>query len=430
MEASFAKKISKGWNIKKIKQIANVVSGSTPDTSNSDFWNGQIIWLTPDDLSTPRKYTDSSRRKISRLGLRNSSVKTIKPNSIVMSSRAPIGYLSIVIVPFTTNQGCKSLELYKDNPEYVYYFLHTVIEKIKNLGHGTTFQEITKSQLQEIDLILPDSLEEQRIIATILSTIDESIDQTDRLIQKYQRIKQGLMQDLFRYGIDEQGNLRNEKTHRFKNSPLGRIPEEWDCPLLGEIYSNLRTGSTPSRIRPDYFTGDILWVTSGELKYRVILDTKEKITCEALKNTNLKLYPPGTFFIAITGLEAEGTRGSCAIIGKNATTNQSCMAFTEIPKVHTWFLYQYYRYFGDFLSISYSQGTKQQSLNSGIVKSIPIKLPKKKEQIKIAELLNDMDSIIIIYQNEQSKLRHIKAGLMADLLSGNMPVNHLIPMEA
>mgnify|MGYP000915575335 CR=1 FL=1 len=268
---------------------------------------------------------------------------------------------------------------------------------------------------------------EQRRISAILSSLDEMIEKIEALINKLVQVKIGVMQDLFTKGIDECGRIRSEATHAFKDSPLGRIPVEWECPLIGDIYSELTTGSTPSRDRPDYFCGDILWVTSGELKYEIIRDTKEKITQEAVEDTHLRLYEPGTFFIAITGLEAEDTLGSCAIIGKYATTNQSCMAFPENIRIHTAYLFQYYRYFGKYLIYRYAQGTKQQSLNSNIVKAIPIKVPPKQEQIVIAENLTVIDDNIRGLRDEKIKSKMLRNGLMADLLMGRVRVRVGMP---
>ncbi len=274
--------------------------------------------------------------------------------------------------------------------------------------------------------IIPSQKTEQSKIAEILSSIDKAIDQTEDIIAKQQRIKNGLMQDLLTKGIDENGNLRSEETHGFKDSEVGRIPNEWRCLKFGDIYSEFRTGMTPSRSNPKYFEGDILWVTSGELKYKIIYDTIEKITPEAKRNTNLKLYTSGTFFIAITGLEAEGTRGSCAIIGKEATTNQSCMAFEENDTIHNRFLFHYYKYWGKTLSIKYAQGTKQQSLNADIVGRIYLPVPEKTEQIVIADKMEMVENSIESEVKKLNKLKRKKTGLMQDLLTGKISVDKLI----
>lgn len=410
-----------GWHVLKIKDFSEVISGSTPDTSNLRYWNGKIVWITPDDLSkNTRVYIRESARTISNLGLKNSSAKLIPKNSIAISSRAPIGYVAIVTSEYTTNQGCKSLRLFDSVVrEYIYYALVFHIDRIKQKGEGTTFAEISKRELEKIPICLPINLHEQSRIANILLTIDNAIDRTKELVEKRRKVKQGLMQDLFSKGLDGNGKMHSD----LKNSELGQIPRNWSIRKIGDFFKNLRTGSTPSRKYPEYFKGNILWVTSGELKYRLITDTLEKITEKAVKETSLKLYPAGTFFIAITGLEAEGTLGSCAMIGKPATTNQSCMAFEKNKHVDLGFLFQYYCYFGKNLIYKYAQGTKQQSLNRSIVEAIPIKIPATiEEQKRIAKLLSDANRSIFGEEEYLDKLIRIKSGLMQDLLTGRVRV--------
>jgi type I restriction enzyme S subunit len=220
----------------------------------------------------------------------------------------------------------------------------------------------------------------------------------------------------------------SDKFDEFVETKLGRFTSDWHIVKFGDIYPSLTTGSTPSRSKPEYFQGDILWVTSGELKYNVICDTWEKLTSQAVRDTNLRLYPPGTFFIAITGLEAAGTRGSCAIIGKEATTNQSCMAFVANDRIDTNFLFQFYRCFGEAVAFTYSQGTKQQSLNGNIVRSIEIPLPPLPQQRKIARILTTVDNLIEKTEALIAKYQAIKQGIMHDLFTRGVDEHgHLRP---
>lgn len=156
---------------------------------------------------------------------------------------------------------------------------------------------------------------------------------------------------------------------------LDEIPDDWSNSTFGEALTGFSSGSTPSRQMPEYYIGDILWITSGELNYNIITDTREKISIEAVKNTNLKILEPGTFLIAITGLEAAGTRGSCAIVGKKATSNQSCMALHPKKHVHLDYLFHFYVHYGEKLAFRYCQGTKQQSYNGETVKILPFNYP-------------------------------------------------------
>lgn len=209
----------------------------------------------------------------------------------------------------------------------------------------------------------------------------------------------------------------NKIREGYKEYEFGVIPNDWQVKKLGDIFNDLKGGSTPSRLIDRYYTGDIPWITSGELKYKTIYNTLESITEEAVKDTNLKMYPQGTFFIAITGLEAEGTRGSCAITGVPATTNQSCLAFQPKEGFSNLYLYHWYRLYGNYIGLKYTQGTKQQSLNNKIVGKLEIPVPKLEEQEKIASILSTIDEQIDNVDALIEKNKELKKGLMQTLLT-------------
>ena len=193
--------------------------------------------------------------------------------------------------------------------------------------------------------------------------------------------------------------------------------EDWIEVKIGDLYSNLRTGNTPSRRVKDFFGGHIPWVTSGELNRGKISDTAEKITQEAATSANLKLYPIGTFFMAITGLEAPGTRGKCGIIQIPATTNQSCLAFEESDKVSNRFLFHWYLHNSERLYQKFAQGTKQESYNNKIVASFRIFIPSQKEQNEITHLLDIVDQKINLLTKKKEALETYKKGLMQKIFS-------------
>jgi type I restriction enzyme S subunit len=204
----------------------------------------------------------------------------------------------------------------------------------------------------------------------------------------------------------------------YKQTEVGAIPEDWILCEFQDVMTGFSSGQTPYREIKSYYTGDIPWITSGELNYKKIADTVEKITLEAVRHTNLKIVPEGTFLIAITGLEAAGTRGSCGITGIAATSNQSCMALYPIPgRLITDYLFHYYVKNGDLLAFKYCQGTKQQSYTAAIAKKLPIALPSDiKEQAAIATALSDMDALIAQTEQLIEKKKAIKQGVMQDLL--------------
>lgn len=204
----------------------------------------------------------------------------------------------------------------------------------------------------------------------------------------------------------------------FKLTPLGLIPTDWNVKSFSEVMDGFSSGQTPYRAIKEFYTGNIPWITSGELNYNIIDDTIEKITKEAVIKTNLKIIPAGTFLFAITGLEAAGTRGSCAITGVDATTNQSCMAL--YPKANVLirdYLYHYYVRYGNELAFKYCQGTKQQSYTGAIAKTLPIIIPPTiAEQTAIATALSDADALISSLEKLIAKKKLIKQGAMQELL--------------
>ncbi len=209
------------------------------------------------------------------------------------------------------------------------------------------------------------------------------------------------------------------KETKFKDTEIGRIPEDWEIGYFGDVLCTFSAGATPYRGIPDYYNGKINWISSGELNYNVIYDTIEHISEEALRNTNLCLHAPGTFLMAITGLEATGTRGKCAFVGVPSTTNQSCLAINGTNKMDIKYLYWYYRMYGDYLAFKYSQGTKQQSFTATIVKNLPITYPKQViEQHRIASALTSIDNLISSLGKLIEKKKNIKQGAMQQLLTG------------
>ncbi|AUO15658.1 restriction endonuclease subunit S [Clostridium taeniosporum] len=202
-------------------------------------------------------------------------------------------------------------------------------------------------------------------------------------------------------------------------TPKLRFPEfsgVWEEKKLGNEFQ-LSSGSTPSKANKEYFNGDNYWVTSGELKKKYIKSTIDKISDNAIKECNLKKYPSGTFVIAIYGLEASGTRGSCSILKSDATISQACMAFKPKGKVSNEFLYYWYIKHGEKIGIKYAQGTKQQNLNSDLVGDIKITIPYKEEQQKIANFFSLIDKKIEKQQEKVKALKDYKKGMMQKIFS-------------
>lgn len=190
--------IPEDWEVKSFHQLATVKSGGTPSTHNKDFWDGKINWCTPTDITAlvGRKYLSTTTRKITEIGVAKSAAELLPIGTVVMTSRATIGECAITTSEITTNQGFKNFicgsEL--DN-EFLYYLLSNVKERLICLCSGSTFLEISTTQVKNFSVITTEK-KEQTAIATILSDMDEEIQSLKQRLSKIRQIKQGMMQEL------------------------------------------------------------------------------------------------------------------------------------------------------------------------------------------------------------------------------------------
>ena len=155
-----------GWKIKTIGEVCEIYNGGTPSTSIPEYWDGGIQWITPKDMGKSKEmYVSRCERTISQEGVEHSSTKVLPERSVIVSSRAPIGYVAINDVPMATNQGCKGFVLGKElYPEFLYYFLLASTELLNKLGTGATFKEVSGKKLAGIEVPVPSIQEQQRIV--------------------------------------------------------------------------------------------------------------------------------------------------------------------------------------------------------------------------------------------------------------------------
>ena len=337
------------------------------------------------------------------------------------------GTATTAVVNVNYEFSLKNVALIKPNKGnngfYINYALgfskNKIIDTIMT-GGAQPFLSLTQIALLQVPV---PSLEEQTAIANVLSDSDALIGALEQLIAKKQAIKSATMQQLLtgRTRLPAFA-LRPDGTPKgYKPSELGDIPEDWACYTFNDVVDSCSSGATPYRGNKDFYKGTNRWITSGELNYCIINDTIEKISDEAIKKSNLNVHPQGTFLMAITGLEAAGTRGACGIVGRPATTNQSCMAIYPNEKLSSAYLYYWYVHNGENLAFKYCQGTKQLSYTAGLIKKIPLYLPTiKEEQTAIATILSDMDNELQALTQKLEKARELKQGMMQQLLTGKI----------
>lgn len=158
------------WKWTYIKHIGDVIGGGTPNTKNPEYWNGNINWITPADMKSNDKYIRNGKKSITEKGLIESSARLIPKGTIVISSRAPIGYVKISSEPVTTSQGCKSIvvnDKKKIFNEYIYYYIKSITDYLNNIGTGTTFKEISGTTLSKVFIPIPPLELQKKIVEKI-----------------------------------------------------------------------------------------------------------------------------------------------------------------------------------------------------------------------------------------------------------------------
>ena len=213
------------WREVKLGDVADVIGGGTPSTKNYDFWNGDISWLTPKDLSGYKeRYISKGERNITASGLQNSSARILPKGTVLLTSRAPIGYLAIAKQEVCTNQGFKSIVLKNGYlPEFFYYLLKNNIEYIIGMSSGSTFAEISGTQVKNLEFKVP-PLDVQKKIAGVLGALDDKIELNNKINQNLEAQAQALFKSWF---IDFE--------------PFGgKMPNDWKIGKLSDIaeYSN------------------------------------------------------------------------------------------------------------------------------------------------------------------------------------------------
>lgn len=191
------------WKEYKLNDIIELIGGGTPKTSNPHYWDGDIPWLSVVDFNSGKKYVNDSEKKITRLGLENSSTRILNKGDIIISARGTVGVIAVLSKDMTFNQSCYGI---KAKPgisinEYVYYLLKDTVSSLIQIAHGGVFDTITRDTFKEIDILLP-PLPEQRAIASVLSSLDDKIE----LLHRQNTTLEAMAEAIFRQWFIEEAD--------------------------------------------------------------------------------------------------------------------------------------------------------------------------------------------------------------------------------
>jgi type I restriction enzyme S subunit len=373
------------WKIIQFRYLFKITSGSTPDSGNVEFWDGNIPWVTPEDVSRVgvNGILADTRRKISEKGYRNSGTVLVSSHSIVLTKRAPIGQVAILGVEASSNQGCFLLTPYKNvYSRFYFYYLSTQKEMLHSLGRGSTFMELSTDDLKSLKV--PFTQKENQIqIAAYLdretARIDTLIAAKERLLTLLAEKRQALITRAVTRGLDPTVKMKDSGVEW-----LGEVPEEWEIKRIKHVAHKIGSGVTPRGGSEVYEKEGIPFLRSQNIHFSGLqLDDVVFISREVHDSMSNSKVEVGDVLLNITGASI----GRCYYVDQTlgeANLNQHVC----IVRPNSLILTQYLYYFlasdiGQF-QISLNQtGGGREGLNFENLKAFIIPFPSIIEQEKI-----------------------------------------------
>ena len=293
------------WQTLPLRRLFRITGGATPKSDVAEYWDGDVQWVTPADLGkTPLLEVHTSARTLTRAGLDSCAAELLPPGSIIVSVRAPIGAIGIAKVPMATNQGCKGLVGQSADSKFMAYQLSVSQESLEAIGRGTTFTELSATDLGSFQVAVP-PLDLQRTIADFLdretAKIDALIDKQEQLIATLREDRAATITHAVTKGL-KPGVAQAPSGIQW----MGDVPAHWEVARLRH-HATMKTGHTPSRQKPEFWENthipwftlaDVWQLRSGRQIY--LGETAGKISSVGLANSAAELLPAGTVILSRT----------------------------------------------------------------------------------------------------------------------------------
>jgi type I restriction enzyme S subunit len=392
-----------GWTSASLDELGAWTGGGTPSKSNAQFWDGEVPWVSPKDMKSLRLV--DTRDHISEKAIEESAAKTFRANSIAFVVRSGIleHTLPIALVPFraTANQDMKVLT---PSPEIsVDWLLYALVASAADIReqcrkHGTTVASIDFPKLKRYRIGVPPRAAQDRISSATESRmieVDAGSSYLHQASDSLKRLRKAVLNEL----IESTGHTQ-------------RLDE------IGTVF----VGATPRRGDAQSWGGEIPWVSSGEVAFCHIKETREHLTEQGLGDAKKRLHPPGTVLLAMYG---EGkTRGQAAVLDIEAATNQAVAAIrTDRSKALPEFVY--YALMAKYEQTrQIGQGGQQINLNKELVKSIEIPCPPLDEQehalAQIRTRLNEIETVGSLINERVPAVDGLRRAILKSVLTGSL----------
>ena len=381
------------WKTYKLSEIGTIVGGATPSTKVAENYDGDIPWITPKDLSNfSGRFIEHGERNITQKGFDSCSCQMLPKNSVLFSSRAPIGYVAIAAVPLCTNQGFKSVVPNEEivDPRFLYYLLKFNKDRIAEMGSGTTFMEVSGGVMKNVEVSLPELMVQEHI-ADVLSSIDEKIELNNR-------INHNLEDCLFSLYIRLLENQCGSST-------------------IGQVSERIYSGGTPDTKNSDFWGGAINWLSSGETSERFIIDTEKRITENGVRHSSTKYASKYDVVIASAG--QGNTRGQTSMTLLNTCINQSVIVIhansVEAPAIFCSLANRY-----DELRAISDASSIRGSLTTKMISALEIPIFPEVESVKFSSQAMCLIDQIENNLRENRSLKEQRDTLLPKLMGGEL----------
>lgn len=413
------------WPGVPIRRLFRIINGGTP-TSSSENWDGEIRWATPVDLASVNGgYIYSTTRTLSLVGLTTGST-SVPAGSLILSTRAPIGYVAETTSETAFNQGCRGLvPIAPLDTRFHRYQLSSLAGRLAAQGLGSTFMELSTESLASTEITAP-PVATQRVIADFL---DAETTRIDAIVARKSRLS-GLLSTRRRMAtsVAVSGNLtRTRNLVPSSLSWLDERPADWDEVLL-RLVADLGSGHTPSREHPEWWLDcTIPWITTGEVErlradqVEYVEETREMISAVGLVNSSAEVHPAGTVVLCRTA-----SAGYSGIMRTDMATSQDFATWTCGPLLRPRFLLLCLRAMRDDLLGRLAQGSTHQTIYMPDIRSIRIPLPSVEEQDVIVDAAWDafgrIDRATALLGRQIDLLREHRQALITAAVTGEMEI--------
>lgn len=392
------------WIECKISDIGTVVGGATPSTKKPEnYENGDIAWITPKDLSSfSGRYIQRGERNITEIGLKSCSTQLLPKNTVLFSSRAPIGYVAIAENAVCTNQGFKSVIPNEDtDPIFLYYLLKYNKDKIESMGSGTTFKEVSGNTMKNIVVSVPQDKQVQEKIASVLDAIDEKIEENERINNNLEQQAEAIFQSILSNAITtvNLGEIADVKGGKRlpKGVNLIDIPNSHPYIRVRDLNNALFASLTPNYAYVDE---------------------------ETQKSISRYIVSTGDVLISIVG-----TIGLTAIVDSTldkANLTENCVKVTNLKHITPEYLLLYLRsQLGREAITKGTVGAVQQKLPIKNIQAIPIPLLSEKDKNTLFCTLDSIFAEISSNVIQSAKLSSLRDTLLPKLMSGELDVSDI-----